>query len=302
MATSQDFVNWVCSSDIYPDFLKYLFIAEGEGLLRFASGAVHPTIYFPEAKAFHVCHPNLIEQRRIVAILDEAFASIAIARANAEKNVQNARELFRNVLHSVFSATNDNWLQHTIGHACTLRSGTTLPAEVERAAGEIPYLKVADMNLAENSDGITTSSRFVNKGDVSANCVLPEGTTIFPKRGGAILTNKKRIALRAICVDLNIMGVTPKAGLMPELLFYFFQQLDLRTINNGSSIPQINNYSIEPILIAFPKSTKQQQEVVDRLAKLSALTKHLESIYQRKLTALDELKQSLLQEAFSGKL
>jgi type I restriction enzyme S subunit len=70
MATSQDFVNWVCSEDLDPDFLKYLFLAEGRALLKFASGAVHQTIYFPEAKAFHVCHPRVPEQRRIVEKLD----------------------------------------------------------------------------------------------------------------------------------------------------------------------------------------------------------------------------------------
>ncbi len=74
MATSQDFVNWVCSERLHPEFLQYLFIAEGkEGLHRFSSGAVHQTIYFPEAKAFHICYPPLGEQQRIVGILDEAF-------------------------------------------------------------------------------------------------------------------------------------------------------------------------------------------------------------------------------------
>src|SRR5262249_8324972 len=57
MATSQDFVNWVCSKDLDPNYLKYIFVSEGKGLLRFASGSVHQTIYFPEAKAFHICYP-----------------------------------------------------------------------------------------------------------------------------------------------------------------------------------------------------------------------------------------------------
>ena len=74
MATSQDFVNWVCSKDLDPRFLQYLFIAEGEDLLRFASGSVHQTIYFPEVKAFHVCHPPIHEQERIVAVLKQALS------------------------------------------------------------------------------------------------------------------------------------------------------------------------------------------------------------------------------------
>src|SRR5882762_7187962 len=149
------------------------------------------------------------------------------------------------------------------------RSGTTLAKKLEKASGEIPYLKVADMNISDNPDGITSSSRFVNKTDVNASNLLPVGTTIFPKRGGAILTNKKRLTQRVICADLNIMGVTPKSGLLPEFLFNYFLRLDLREINNGSSIPQINNYSIEPLLIAFPSSIKEQRAIVVKLASLS---------------------------------
>jgi restriction endonuclease S subunit len=72
MATSQDFVNWICSGSLVPDFLKFVFLAEGrQGLLRYASGSVHQTIYFPEAKAFCICHPDVAEQMRIVRCCDE---------------------------------------------------------------------------------------------------------------------------------------------------------------------------------------------------------------------------------------
>jgi type I restriction enzyme S subunit len=154
------------------------------------------------------------------------------------------------------------WLETTVGEACILRSGTTLPKEIEQSSGEIPYLKVADMNISENLNGVTCSSRYVNKVDVNVSNLLPVGTTIFPKRGGAILTNKKLLLSRVICADLNIMGVTPKSGLLAKLLFYYFLRLDLREINNGSSIPQINNYSIEPLLISFPESLPEQRRIV----------------------------------------
>jgi type I restriction enzyme, S subunit len=71
MSTSQDFVNWVCSDDLNADFLQYLLIAEGRDILRFASGSVHQTIYFPEVKAFHICVPPCSEQQRIVGTLDQ---------------------------------------------------------------------------------------------------------------------------------------------------------------------------------------------------------------------------------------
>jgi type I restriction enzyme, S subunit len=246
--------------------------------------------------------PPLPEQQRIVGILDEAFDGIATAKANAEKNLQNARALFESHLDAVFSQHSGAWKEKTISEVCILRSGTTLPKEVEKPSGEIPYLKVADMNINDNLSGVICSSRYVNKKDVNASNLLPVGTTIFPKRGGAILTNKKRLTKRVICADLNIMGVTPKGDLLPEFLFNVFLRLDLRDINNGSSIPQINNYSIEPLVIAFPNSIAEQQTIVGKLESLSEETQRLESIYQQKLAALEALKKSLLHQAFSGQL
>ncbi|MGO9482838.1 MAG: restriction endonuclease subunit S [Candidatus Kryptoniota bacterium] len=246
--------------------------------------------------------PPLPEQRRIVGILDEAFEGIAIVKANAEKNLQNARDIFESYLQTVFTKIGEGWVEKTIGEVCILRSGTTLPKEIEQPSGEIPYLKVADINIVDNLNGIVCSSRYINRSDVNRSNLLPVGTTIFPKRGGAILTNKKRLTHRIICADLNIMGVTPRNGLLPEFLFDFFLQLDLREINNGSSIPQINNYSIEPLLIAFPKSTSEQKSIVAKIASLSEETQHLTKLYERKLAALEELKKSLLHKAFSGEL
>jgi type I restriction enzyme S subunit len=280
-------------------FLYYLLTKLD--LPKLAKG-VKPGINRNEVYSIVVKAPSLSEQQRIVGILDEAFEAIATAKANAEKNLQNARAIFESHLHSVFTQRGEGWVKETIGDVCILRSGTTLPKEIEKSSGEIPYLKVADMNISENLNGVTCSSRYVNKNDVNASNLLPIGTTIFPKRGGAILTNKKRLTERVICADLNIMGVTPRTGLLPEFLFNFFLQLDLREINNGSSIPQINNYSIEPLTITFPTSITDQKAIVDKLESLSVETERLESIYHQELAALDALKKSLFNQAFSGKL
>lgn len=104
MATSQDFVNWVCSEQLNPSFLKYLFLAEGDGLLRFASGAVHSTIYFPEAKAFHICHPEPSEQANVVAELDELLAESKRLEKLYQQRKTALAELRKSILDSAFSA------------------------------------------------------------------------------------------------------------------------------------------------------------------------------------------------------
>jgi len=103
MATSQDFVNWVCSKQLDPNFLKHLLIAEGDGLLRFASGAVHQTIYFPEVKAFHICFPPLSEQRRIVHQCDVFAAETQRIELVTQKKLLAVAELKKSLLHQTFS-------------------------------------------------------------------------------------------------------------------------------------------------------------------------------------------------------
>jgi type I restriction enzyme, S subunit len=103
MATSQDFVNWVCSPGLDPNFLKYLLLAESEDILRFASGAVHQTIYFPEAKAFHICHPHPSEQRRIVETLDKITADAQRLRSIYERKLASVEELERSFFHQAFT-------------------------------------------------------------------------------------------------------------------------------------------------------------------------------------------------------
>ena len=140
MATSQDFVNWVCSKQLEPRFLQYLLIFEGPSLTRFSSGAVHQTIYFPEVKAFHVCLPPVEEQRRIVAVLDEAFAAIATATANAEKNLANARELFSSELQHLFQVAGAAWDWKPIGQVADARLGKMLDKAKNRGVPR-PYLR-----------------------------------------------------------------------------------------------------------------------------------------------------------------
>jgi type I restriction enzyme S subunit len=104
MATSQDFVNWVCSEKIAPDFLKYLLLAEGrEGFRRYSSGAVHQTIYFPEAKAFHVCFPHVSEQNRIIRQCDELADESKRLESCYQQKLDALEALKRSLLHQAFA-------------------------------------------------------------------------------------------------------------------------------------------------------------------------------------------------------
>jgi len=253
-------------------------------------------------KAIEITYPPLSEQQRIVGLLNEAFKGIATAKANAEKNLQNARALFVSHLQSVFTQCGPGWVETTIGEACVLKSGTTVSPMLEKPIGDVPYLKVADMTFVGNADKITTSSRFLCDEDVRESSIIPKGSTIFPKRGGAILTNKKRITSVSICADLNIMAVIPSSQIDSELLYLYFINVDMRKLGTGSTIPQINNYDVAPLLISFPAAISEQRKIVAELGELRKETQRLARLYERKLAALEALKKSLLHQAFSGEL
>jgi type I restriction enzyme S subunit len=285
-------------------FLKY-YLDSGlviEQMTKDAKGATQKFVGLGYLRSFEIPLPPLPEQQRIVAILDEAFAAIAKALANAEQNLKNTKELFDSYLQGVFENKGEGWEENVLKDICELKSGTTISTSLERTEGDVLYTKVGDMNLPDNEVEINTSSRFVNSKEIKINQIIPEGAIIFPKRGGAIATNKKRKIVKPTIVDLNTMAIIPSKKIDKDYFFHWFQLFDLNSISNGANIPQINNYSFDEVFIPYPKSVKEQQVIVQKLDALSTETKRLESIYQQKINDLEELKKSVLQKAFAGEL
>ena len=180
-----------------------------------------------------------------------------------------------------------------LGDVCKLVSGNSLPEMIVAEKGELPYVKVAELNLPENIPNITTSRQFVSVTNISAKQIIPVGTVIFPKRGGAIGTNKKRLVSTPICMDLNLMGAIPSSKLYPQYLYYFFENIDMGALSNGSSVPQINNSDIAPLEIRIPDITTQK-DIATRLDKVTELI----ALRKEQLVKLDQLVKSRFIELF----
>jgi len=192
----------------------------------------------------------------------------------------------------------DNWVWVRLGNIITIKSGTTLPLENECEIGDVLYIKVSDMNLDENQFEIKTSSRYIN--DYLPSQLIPQKSILFPKRGGAIFTNKKRITNIPILADLNIMAITP---CIADFMFtyYWFLSVDLSTLNNGSNIPQINNKDIEPLTFPFPPITEQYR-IVERIENLFEKLDPAKELVQNALDSFETRKAAILHKAFSGEL
>lgn len=306
MATSQDFVNWVCSPELDPDFLKYLFIAEGDDLLRFASGAVHQTIYFPEAKAFHICHPTVTEQRSIVRVLDRTLTAIEQAKSNTEANRSSARAVFENHLNEVLQARpGARWRKQRLGNVVDrLTNGYVGPTRNIYQPAGVPYLLARHVkNNRLNFDQKTfVSDEFNQKHRKS-----------ILKVDDVLLVQSGHIGHSAVVPPEHaghnchaMIVISPKPGVITgAFLSLYFSSLSMQqkfeTLRTGSTLKHLNCRDVREIEVPLPSLVEQAKLVTD-FRTLAGHIENLESIYKQKWSSLEELERSLLQQAFSGGL
>jgi len=251
-------------------------------------------------KTIQIAIPPLPEQHRIVAILDEAFNGIATAKANAEKNLQNACALFESHLQSVFKKRDEEWLEQTLGEVFTTATGTTPAKNNADFYGDfMPLVKppeLCDAPFDSASDGLSEAGAAVAR-------TLPEKSILV-----SCIGKLGKIGMNTVPVAFNqqINAILPnETHAIPE--FMFFQSLapvfkdQLESLASGTTVPIVNKSKFNSVRVVLPPLSVQKS-VVAKLAELREETQRLESIYQRKLTALDELKKSLLHQAFSGQL
>ena len=235
--------------------------------------------------------PDMREQRRIGTSLQKIDELIALRKEQLAK----LDELVKVRFVEIFGDQESNplgWKRCTIGECCTLKSGTSLPADVENEGGPIPYVKVGDMNYPGNERYITTSSRYVSE-LTAGKGIFEIGSILFPKRGGAIGTNKKRMTKLPVCADLNVMGVSSNGDLLPEYLLAYFDLIDLGPLADGSSVPQINNKNIAPLVICLPP-----MELQKKFAAFVKQTDKTKLTIQASLDKLEVMKKALMQEYF----
>ena len=252
-------------------------------LSEFVSGLTVPKLNQGRLREIPIPVPPLPEQQRIVGILDEAFDGIATAKANAEKNLQNARALFDSHIHSVFTQCGEGWVEKTIGQCFKVRSGDFLPAKVMIETGDIDVY---------GGNGIAGKHNAKNL----------SGENIVIGRVGAKCGNVRHV--------VGDLWLTDNAFYISEFycefdLAFMERLLTLKNLRNNArqaAQPVISYTTIKDVVLEFPVSKAVQKEIADMLDALEIETQRLESIYQQKLSALEALKKSLLNKAFTGAL
>ena len=251
--------------------------------------------------------PPLPEQHRIVAILDEAFAGIATAKANAEKNLQNARALFESHLQKVFTERGEGWVETTLGEATegvfTGPFGSLLHKR-DYVENGIPLVNPAHITEV----GVLPDFRKTVSKETAhrlTNYIMREGDIVIGRRG-----EMGRCALVTDIEDGWLCGtgsffIKPSSRCDTSYLVRFLRSSSckeqLENIAGGAVMPNLSNTDLSNLQFDLPPIGRQKAIVIG-IEALHAQTQHLESLYQQKLTALDDLKKSLLYQAFSGAL
>lgn len=262
--------------------------------------------------------PSRREQDRIVAKLDSLFARSKAARVELARIPLLIEHYKQAILEKAFTgeltadwrratlgdSSKADWHLTTIGKVATVASGQT-PKGIEAALssdGNVPWFKVSSMNDVRNRERMIESEFRLTEESVKTLGLhlYPPDAIIFPKRGGAIATNKKRRLATFAALDLNLMCLVP-SNVEAEFLWWWMNTIDLSSISNGSNVPQINHGDISPLKIEVP--SREEQKEISRL--LSESWKWLDVVSAEQMKAahlLDHLDQGLLARAFRGEL
>ena len=237
------------------------------------------------------------QQKQIVATLDKAFAAIDTAKANAEQNLKNAKELFESYLQNVFENKGDNWEDKSIGEIGKPSMCKRILKEQTSSLGDIPFYKIGTFGKSPNA--FITEELFQEY----------KTKYSFPKKGDILIsasgTIGRRVAydgLPAFFQDSNIVWIdNDESQVLNDYLYMFYGYCDWQP-STGATISRLYNANLKRIRIAFPNALDEQEKIVQKLNTLSIETKKLEAIYTQKIADLEELKKSVLQKAFSGQL
>jgi type I restriction enzyme S subunit len=269
---------------------KYLYLQVENALKDFklkSVGAGTKFLKLDMIKNLKLHLPPLPEQKRIVAIADEAFEGIDRAIRNTEKNLSNARELFESYLNSIFTQKGDGWKNEKLGDICENLDSKRIPiTKSKRQIGSVPYY---------GASGIV---------DYVADFIFNENLLLVSEDGANLLARTYPIAFSIsgkTWVNNHAHVLRFREMRLQKFVEYYLNSISLASYVSGMAQPKLNQKALNSISVPLaPKADRER--IIENLDVLTQETQRLENIYRQKIAALKELKQSILQKAFTGEL
>jgi type I restriction enzyme S subunit len=301
------------NDEIIAEFASYAFqnidVVEQLELMKQGTTNV-AAIYYKSLKNLKIKYPPVYVQKKIVAKLDLIFADIEKAKVNAEQNLNNSKELFESYLQGIFSHSQEGWAESSlqkitskIGSGATPRGGKA--AYKEQGMSLIRSMNVHDRRFKEKNLALIDDEQAgklnnvtLEKDDVLLNitgasvarcCVVPD--EYLPAR-----VNQHVSIIR---VDTDIISPRFMCFLLTST---YYKNILLEVGGSGSTREAITKVQLQNFVITYPDTVEKQEEFLDELTGIESQSLELQNIYTKKIHALDELKQSILQKAFNGEL
>lgn len=294
--------------EVDPRFVYYFLQTETFmlGMESLQKGASYPAVTDGDVRSQSIAFPSLSDQQRIVAILDEAFEGIANAKANAEKNLQNAKAIFEEHLRAVFANSGGAWAEKRLGDLCSRVSvghvGPTSRYYCDAGIG-IPFLRSQNVRPGRiDFDGLQyITPEFHRK---LRKSILKPGDLLFVRvganRGDCCVVPEGVGELNCA----NIVFARPEDELSEFVALYCRSEIGrqrLLGMTTGAAQGVINTGSVAELMVPLPNSNERKQ-ITAQLDALASESQRVKALYEQKLAALDDLKNSLLHHAFSGQL
>lgn len=280
--------------------MSEVIVAEG-------TGATVQGVKLPFLRSLPFPVPSIAEQHCIVAVLDEAFADIAVARANVEENLENARAVFESYLQLIFCRRGDGWLEGQLGSCVESISTGPFGSLLHKSDYEIGGISLVNPINILGSAIVPDDGKAVGKAKAAelANYALREDDIVIGRRGEigrcAVVTRDQSGWLCGTGCFVIRPSERTDSRFLAQLLRSPTYRGRLERLAGRATMPNISNVDLAGLVVALP-AMREQRAVAARIDELSDARWALVATYQRKLAALDELKQSLLHQAFTGQL
>jgi type I restriction enzyme, S subunit len=277
---------------VEPRFLLYfLSTIKAQDLVQ---DHAYPSLNLPTISGINIQAPPVPEQQRIIGLLDESFAGIATAKANAEKNLQSARALFESHLHSFFTRRRKDWSEKQLGEVCEYVNGKAHEQCIDKDGRFIvvnsKFISTEGEVLKRSNDALL----FLQPGDVAMVLSdVPNGKALA----------KCFLVAKADTYTLNQrICLVRSANFHTKFLFYQLNRnKHFLSFDNGENQTNLRLNQVLSCPLFLPPLA-EQKTIAGELDAMSEETRRLASLYERKLVALEALKKSLLHQAFSGEL
>ena len=292
-------------------FNYYLVSDEFQGrLLNVAARSAQDGFSKEDIADFPVPVPSLSEQHRIVSILDKAFDGIATAKANAEKNLQNARELFESYLESVFTQRGEGWIDSPLSTLCDIKHGFAFKSEFFTNDSGMVLLTPGNFYESGGYRDRGEKQKYYS-GNIPKGFILKKGDLLvaMTEQAPGLLGSPILVPESDRFLHNQRLGLVIKKSGVPWINEFFFHIFNTKVVRkqiqdsaSGVKVRHTSPSKIGEVAVSIPTSLTEQHSIIATFEVLREETLKLESIYQQKLSALDELVKSLLHQAFSGQL